>query len=63
MTGRGATKREGVMLSFTPAKKSGGTSFSHAEEGGHKMFWSSFYIVARSFSHNGGKEAHKVSSL
>ena len=51
------------MLSFTPTKRSGGTSFSHAEEGGHKMFWSSFYMVARSFSHNEGKEAHKVSSL
>ena len=32
MTGRGATKREG-MWSFTPVKRGHGKSFSHAERG------------------------------
>ena len=49
----GATKREGGMCSFIPPKKGGGgggKSFNHGE-GGHDKFWSSFYMVARNFSH------------
>ena len=35
-------------VKFYPYKKGGGAgkSFSHAEGGGHKKFWSSFYAVA-----------------
>ena len=35
-------------MKFYPYKKGGGgkNSFSHAEGGGHKKFWGSFYAVA-----------------
>ena len=35
-------------MKFYPYKKGGGggTSFSHAEGGGHNKFWGSFYAVA-----------------
>ena len=33
----------GVQVKFYPYEKGGGTSFSHAKEGGgHKRFWGSF---------------------
>ena len=47
--GGGATKREGGgHVKFYPYEKGGGVrkSFSHAEVGGHKKFWGSFYTVA-----------------
>ena len=48
--GGGATKREGGAR-FTPTRRGGGgKSFSHSERG-HKKFWGSSYVVARSFSH------------
>ena len=50
-------------MKFYPYEKGGGgKSFSHAEGGGQKKFWGSFYAVALSFSHIIGG-ARKVSSL
>ena len=37
----------GGMCSFTPTKRGGKISFSHAEGGGgHNKFWGRFYAVA-----------------
>ena len=50
ITGRGATKWEGGgHVKFYPYENGGGgggKGFSHAEGGGHTMFWGSFYAVA-----------------
>ena len=37
-------------------KRGDGKSFSHAEGGGHKKFWGSFYVVAR----GGAKSFHSL---
>ena len=47
--GRGGGARE--VLPLRKGGGGGGKSFSHAEGGGHKKFWASFYAVAWSFSH------------
>ena len=46
ITGRGGYKTGGGGACFTPTKRGGGKSFSHAEGGGHDKFWGSFYAVA-----------------
>ena len=61
-TGRGGYKTGGGgTCSFTPTKRGGGKSFSHAE-GGHKKLYGSFYALPLSFSHIVGG-AQKVSTL
>ena len=56
-------------MKFHPYEKGGGErgtekSFSHAEGGGHEMFWGNFYAVARNFSHTEeGGVAKSVHSL
>ena len=50
ITGRGGgglQNGRGGHMKFYPYEKGGsGKSFSHAEGGGHKKFWGSFYAVA-----------------
>ena len=49
ITGRGGGLQNGrgVAHEVLPLRKGeGGKSFSHAEGGGHKKFWGSFYAVA-----------------
>ena len=44
----GLQNGRGGHVKFYPYEKGGGggKSFSHAEGGGHKKFWGSFYAVA-----------------
>ena len=63
--GGGATKLEGGgHMMFYPNENGGWAEKVLAMlEGGHKKFWGSFYMVARSFSHIEWGGVQKVSTL